>query len=84
MKHTPVGIASSTTNTLDAGAGSQPSVQYSIAYVLDVLKDSVLKFDDLLGLLPSDSLVKDMKEHIFNGLDEYKRKTEDLKQQLKE
>ncbi len=47
----PTGIAS---------AGMQKP-EYDVTKALDILKDSVLKIDDLLPLFPEDAKVEDMK-----------------------
>lgn len=51
---------------------------------LEILKDSVLKIDDLLPLFPEDAKVEDMKKHLCECLDQYNSKILDLKQQLSE
>ena len=51
---------------------------------LKILKDSILKIDDLLPLFPEEAKVEDMKAHLCNCLDEYNTKIQDLKQQLEE
>lgn len=57
---------------------------YDVTKALEILKDTVLKIDDLLPLFPEDAKVEDMKTHLCLCLDQYNSKIMDLKQQLAE
>jgi|LauGreDrversion4_2_1035121.scaffolds.fasta_scaffold987667_2 hypothetical protein len=58
--------------------------QVDVTKALEILRDSVLKIDDLLPLFPEDAKVEDMKKHLCECLDQYNSKIQDLKQQLAE
>ena len=58
--------------------------EVDVTKALEILKDSVLKIDDLLALFPEDAKVEDMKKHLCECLDQYNSKILDLKQQLSE
>jgi hypothetical protein len=40
-----------------------------VTKALDILKDSILKIDDLLPLFPEEAKVEDMKKHLCECLD---------------
>jgi hypothetical protein len=42
-----------------------------VSQALEILKDSVLKIDDLLPLFPEEAKVEDMKQHLCKSLEEY-------------
>lgn len=65
-------------------ARPQSTVPVDVTAALEILKDSVLKIDDLLPLFPEDAKVEDMKKHLCECLDQYNSKILDLKQQLAE
>lgn len=48
--------------------------QIDVSEALAILKDSVLKIDDLLPLFPEDAKVEEMKQHLCSCLDEYNYK----------
>ena len=53
--------------------GSQQSFEkrgpIDVTKALDILKDSILKIDDLLPLFPEEAKVEDMKKHLCECLD---------------
>lgn len=51
-----------------------------VTQALEILKDSILKIDDLLPLFPEEAKVEDMKKHLCECLDQYNNKIQDLKQ----
>lgn len=51
-----------------------------VTEALRILKNSILKIDDLLPLFPEEAKVEDMKQHLCQCLDEYNTKILDLKQ----
>ena len=54
---------------------SRPSPDIvDVTRALEILKDSVLKIDDLLPLFPEDAKVEDMKKHLCQCLDDYNSK----------
>jgi hypothetical protein len=57
-----------------------PHQEVDVTKALEILKDSVLKIDDLLPLFPEDAKVEDMKKHLCECLDQYNSKILDLKQ----
>jgi hypothetical protein len=63
---------------------AKPNQDIDVTRALEILKDSVLKIDDLLPLFPEDAKVEDMKKHLCECLDQYNSKILDLKQQLAE
>lgn len=64
--------------------GKSGASSVDVTKALQILKDSILKIDDLLPLFPEEAKVEDMKTHLCNCLDEYNNKIQDLKQQLEE
>lgn len=61
-----------------AGSSGRPQ-EVDVTKALEILKDSVLKIDDLLPLFPEDAKVEDMKKHLCECLDQYNSKILDLK-----
>lgn len=49
-------------------------MQVDVTKALEILRDSVLKIDDLLPLFPEDAKVEDMKRHLCECLDQYNSK----------
>ena len=49
-------------------------LQVDVTKALEILRDSVLKIDDLLPLFPEDAKVEDMKRHLCECLDQYNSK----------
>ena len=53
--------------------GEKPVKDWDIdvTTALEILKDSILKIDDMLPLFPEEAKVEDMKDHLCNCLDDY-------------
>jgi hypothetical protein len=84
MKNTKYQQPGAATRDLNSIIGGRSAGPVDVTEALRILKDSVLKIDDLLPLFPEEAKVEDMKHHLCLCLDEYNEKILDLKQQLEE